>query len=191
MIEAYTRVLQGHVRTSRRGSLQCLTLPQIAIDSATFPEGTTGKQLDVLARKALWKDGLNYMVRLSLLLFRVFCRTYRCVYYFSTAPGTGLAPSSMFMKALMVSRATLLLYRGMSSPTSLASVGKLRLLYAPFTDYFPQQTRLIIGACVSSRRCSSSALRYVTLASRSGVALSMRHRPSTSSTATFGSASSV
>lgn len=45
MIEAYTRVLQGH----------------IAIDSAVFPEGTTGKQLDVLARKALWKDGLNYM----------------------------------------------------------------------------------------------------------------------------------
>ncbi|KDR67798.1 hypothetical protein GALMADRAFT_257642 [Galerina marginata CBS 339.88] len=43
--EAYTRVLQGH----------------IAIDSAIFPEGTSGRQLDVLARKALWKDGLNYM----------------------------------------------------------------------------------------------------------------------------------
>ncbi|KAH7928918.1 Creatinase/aminopeptidase [Leucogyrophana mollusca] len=43
--EAYTRVLQGH----------------IAIDSAVFPEGTTGAQLDVLARRALWKDGLNYM----------------------------------------------------------------------------------------------------------------------------------
>ena len=48
--EAYTRVLQGH----------------IAIDSAVFPEGTTGAQLDVLARKALWKDGLNYMVSLSI-----------------------------------------------------------------------------------------------------------------------------
>ena len=35
---------------------------QIAIDSAVFPEGTSGLQLDVLARKALWKDGLNYMV---------------------------------------------------------------------------------------------------------------------------------
>ncbi|KAF8149398.1 peptidase M24, structural domain-containing protein [Crassisporium funariophilum] len=45
MSEAYTRVLQGH----------------IAIDSAIFPEGTSGRQLDVLARKALWKDGLNYM----------------------------------------------------------------------------------------------------------------------------------
>jgi len=45
MSEAYTRVLQGH----------------IAIDTAIFPEGTSGRQLDVLARKALWKDGLNYM----------------------------------------------------------------------------------------------------------------------------------
>ncbi|KAJ8463214.1 hypothetical protein ONZ45_g17659 [Pleurotus djamor] len=45
MCEAFTRVLQGH----------------IAIDSAVFPEGTSGAQLDVLARKALWKDGLNYM----------------------------------------------------------------------------------------------------------------------------------
>ncbi|KAF9478360.1 Creatinase/aminopeptidase [Pholiota conissans] len=45
MCEAYTRVLQGH----------------IAIDTAIFPEGTSGRQLDVLARKALWKDGLNYM----------------------------------------------------------------------------------------------------------------------------------
>ncbi|KIP06111.1 hypothetical protein PHLGIDRAFT_73161 [Phlebiopsis gigantea 11061_1 CR5-6] len=43
--EAFTRVLQGH----------------IAIDTAIFPEGTSGKQLDVLARKALWKDGMNYM----------------------------------------------------------------------------------------------------------------------------------
>ncbi|KAF8317040.1 Creatinase aminopeptidase [Amanita rubescens] len=43
--EAYTKVLQGH----------------IAIDTAVFPEGTSGYQLDVLARKALWKDGMNYM----------------------------------------------------------------------------------------------------------------------------------
>ncbi|KAJ7252139.1 peptidase M24, structural domain-containing protein [Mycena haematopus] len=42
--DAFTRVLQGH----------------IAIDSAVFPEGTSGHQLDVLARKALWQDGLNY-----------------------------------------------------------------------------------------------------------------------------------
>ncbi|KAF7376672.1 Creatinase aminopeptidase [Mycena sanguinolenta] len=43
-MDAFTRVLQGH----------------IAIDSAVFPEGTSGHQLDVLARKALWQDGLNY-----------------------------------------------------------------------------------------------------------------------------------
>ena len=43
--------------------LLILRVPQIAIDSAIFPEGTSGRQLDVLARKALWKDGMNYMVR--------------------------------------------------------------------------------------------------------------------------------
>ncbi|KAI0266674.1 Creatinase/aminopeptidase [Gloeopeniophorella convolvens] len=43
--EAYTRVLQGH----------------IAIDTAIFPKGTAGAQLDVLARKNLWQDGLNYL----------------------------------------------------------------------------------------------------------------------------------
>ena len=35
---------------------------QIAIDSAIFPEGTSGAALDVLTRRALWKDGLNYLV---------------------------------------------------------------------------------------------------------------------------------
>lgn len=68
--EAFTRVLQGHVRILPvffPFSAQCelrnvLILVQIAIDSAIFPEGTSGKQLDVLARKALWKDGLNYGV---------------------------------------------------------------------------------------------------------------------------------
>ncbi|KAG9044466.1 hypothetical protein FS837_008111 [Tulasnella sp. UAMH 9824] len=44
-MEAYTKVLKGH----------------IALDSVIFPEGTTGAQLDVLARKALWKDGMNYL----------------------------------------------------------------------------------------------------------------------------------
>lgn len=44
---------------------------QIAIDTAVFPEGTSGHQLDVLARKALWKDGMNYMV--SLGFFAVGC----------------------------------------------------------------------------------------------------------------------
>ena len=90
MSEAYTRVLQGHVSFTSFSvsilicffSYSCLFysfvvslclffiyanpayLTQIAIDSAIFPEGTSGRQLDVLARKALWKDGMNYMVRL-------------------------------------------------------------------------------------------------------------------------------
>lgn len=41
---AFTRVLQGH----------------IAIDQAVFPKGTTGYLLDVLARRALWEEGLDY-----------------------------------------------------------------------------------------------------------------------------------
>jgi len=40
----YTRVLQGH----------------IGIDRAVFPEGTSGGQLDILARHALWRDGLDF-----------------------------------------------------------------------------------------------------------------------------------
>lgn len=40
----YTLVLKGH----------------IAIATAQFPEGTRGGQLDVLARKALWDNALNY-----------------------------------------------------------------------------------------------------------------------------------
>lgn len=41
---AFTRVLKGH----------------IALASIHFPEGTTGGQLDVLARMHLWKQGQNY-----------------------------------------------------------------------------------------------------------------------------------
>lgn len=40
----FTRVLKGHV----------------ALATARFPAGTTGSQLDVLARKALWEVGLDY-----------------------------------------------------------------------------------------------------------------------------------
>ncbi|KAH8919354.1 Creatinase/aminopeptidase [Atractiella rhizophila] len=42
--QTFTRVLQGH----------------IAIDSVVFPEGVTGYQLDILERKKLWQDGLDY-----------------------------------------------------------------------------------------------------------------------------------
>jgi len=40
----YTKVLQGH----------------IALATAVFPVGTRGSQLDILARKALWSQGLNF-----------------------------------------------------------------------------------------------------------------------------------
>jgi Xaa-Pro aminopeptidase len=42
--DRFTRVLKGH----------------IAIATARFPEGTSGSQLDALARLALWKSGLDY-----------------------------------------------------------------------------------------------------------------------------------
>lgn len=42
---AYTRVLQGH----------------IALALAKFPAGTTGAQLDMLARQPLYQDGYNYL----------------------------------------------------------------------------------------------------------------------------------
>lgn len=40
----YTLVLKGH----------------IALDQARFPEGTTGTQLDILARQFLWQQGFDY-----------------------------------------------------------------------------------------------------------------------------------
>ncbi len=44
MRENFTRVLKGH----------------IALATARFPQGTTGAQLDALARRALWQKGLDY-----------------------------------------------------------------------------------------------------------------------------------
>jgi Xaa-Pro aminopeptidase len=41
---AYTRVLAGH----------------ISIETSVFPRGTTGATLDVKARSALWRDGMDY-----------------------------------------------------------------------------------------------------------------------------------
>ena len=44
MRRCFTLVLKGH----------------IALGSSRFPPGTTGSQLDILARKALWEHGLDY-----------------------------------------------------------------------------------------------------------------------------------
>ena len=41
----YTLVLKGHIQ----------------IELCKFPSGTSGTQLDVLAREALWREGLNYL----------------------------------------------------------------------------------------------------------------------------------
>jgi Xaa-Pro aminopeptidase len=45
MKKDYTMVLKGH----------------IGIATAIYPQGTRGSQLDILARKALWDNGLNYL----------------------------------------------------------------------------------------------------------------------------------
>lgn len=45
MKKDYTLVLKGH----------------IAIATCKYPEGTRGSQIDILARKALWDNGLNYL----------------------------------------------------------------------------------------------------------------------------------
>ena len=44
MRDRFTRVLKGHIAVAR----------------ACFPEGTTGSQLDILARQPLWRAGLDY-----------------------------------------------------------------------------------------------------------------------------------
>ncbi|MEM7688638.1 MAG: aminopeptidase P family protein [Pseudomonadota bacterium] len=44
MKDRFTRVLKGHIQ----------------IDQAVFPQGTTGGQLDILARQYLWEAGVDY-----------------------------------------------------------------------------------------------------------------------------------
>lgn len=41
----YTLVLKGHIQ----------------LELCKFPDGTTGTQLDILARQAMWNEGMNYM----------------------------------------------------------------------------------------------------------------------------------
>ncbi|MBS5796245.1 MAG: aminopeptidase P family protein [Dysgonomonas mossii] len=45
MKKDYTMVLKGHINLA----------------TAIYPQGTRGSQLDILARKALWNEGLNYL----------------------------------------------------------------------------------------------------------------------------------
>lgn len=96
-----------------------LSSNQIAIDSAVFPEGTSGHQLDVLARRALWKDGLNYLVCNASFYYSINSSS-PCIS--SMEPGMDLAHSSQFMKARTVSPVTFLLCPDMLSRMSLVSV---------------------------------------------------------------------
>ena len=43
--KVYTLVLKGHIR----------------IELCKFPSGTSGTQIDILAREAMWREGLNYL----------------------------------------------------------------------------------------------------------------------------------
>ncbi len=45
MMRDYTLVLKGH----------------IGLASAVFPQGTRGSQIDILARQAMWKEGINFL----------------------------------------------------------------------------------------------------------------------------------
>ena len=45
MKKVYTLVLKGHIQ----------------VELCKFPSGTSGTQIDILARQALWREGLNYL----------------------------------------------------------------------------------------------------------------------------------
>lgn len=53
-------VFFGEPSPEIKTSYTCVLKGHIALAMAKFPKGTTGSQLDVLARQALWSYGLNY-----------------------------------------------------------------------------------------------------------------------------------
>lgn len=50
----------GHVSEAQREDYTLVLKGFIQLSLAVFPEGTCGTQLDVLARSAMWKAGINY-----------------------------------------------------------------------------------------------------------------------------------
>jgi len=50
----------GKVTDRQKSDFTLVLKGMIALSSAIFPEGTKGAHVDILARKALWKEGLNY-----------------------------------------------------------------------------------------------------------------------------------
>ncbi len=53
-------VALGKTSANQRKDFTLVLKGMIALSKAVFPEGTKGFHLDVLARKALWENGLNY-----------------------------------------------------------------------------------------------------------------------------------
>ncbi len=53
-------VALGKVSKKQKTDFTLVLKGMIALTNARFPEGTKGCQLDILARKALWENGLNY-----------------------------------------------------------------------------------------------------------------------------------
>ena len=50
----------GHITEEQKYHYTLVLKGHIALANAIFPVGTSGKQLDVLARQYLWRDGQNY-----------------------------------------------------------------------------------------------------------------------------------
>lgn len=50
----------GDVAPEMKKNFTCVLKGHIALARARFPQGTTGAQLDVLARQFLWQEGLDY-----------------------------------------------------------------------------------------------------------------------------------
>ncbi|MBN2635348.1 MAG: aminopeptidase P family protein [Prolixibacteraceae bacterium] len=50
----------GEISVQQKNDFTLVLKGMIALTNAVFPEGTKGAHLDILARKALWENGLNY-----------------------------------------------------------------------------------------------------------------------------------
>ncbi len=51
----------GHLSDEQRRVYTLVLKAHIGLELAKFPEGTTGTQVDCLARKPLWSEGMNYL----------------------------------------------------------------------------------------------------------------------------------
>ncbi|MDR1718545.1 MAG: aminopeptidase P family protein [Dysgonamonadaceae bacterium] len=51
----------GHISEAMKRDYTLTLKGHISLALACFPKGTVGTQLDILARKSLWEDGLNYL----------------------------------------------------------------------------------------------------------------------------------